>query len=203
MKRAQPSPSADVSSRLRRWGIFCLCVLWWGVGVAASCPAADGRTFSVPPAGALSLPRLLPAAPGAAQECGDLLRAADIQPAGLEFLFCRREGQSGRQRLTARYRVRGSEAAAVEQVLRERCSMGALVRSAGIWSLPDGEEGRLDPSALRVSLPEGTAPSEAGARVSMGEVPQSGVFAPDRAAWPHIAWFAVRVDLPLDAPAQD
>lgn len=203
MKRARPSPSADVSSRLRRWAIFCLCVLWWGVGAAASCPAADGQTFPMPPAGALSLPRLLPVAPGAAQECGDLLRAADIRPAGLEFLFCRREGQSGRQRLTARYRVRGSEAAAVEQVLRERCRMGALVRSAGIWSLPAGEEGRLDPSVLCASLPEGTALSEAGARVSVGEVPQSGVFASDRSGWANIAWFAVRVDLPLDAPAQD
>lgn len=157
----------------------------------------------MPPAASLSLPRLLPVVPGAAQECGDLLRAADIRPAGLEFLFCRREGRSGQERLTARYRVRGSEAAAVEQLLRERCRMGALVRSAGIWSLPDGEEGRLDPSALRASLPEGTALSEAGARVSMGEVPQAGVFAADRTAWAGIAWFAVRVDLPLVAPAQD
>ena len=81
--------------------------------------------------------------------------------------------------------------------------MGALVRSAGIWSLPAGEEGRLDPSVLCASLPEGTALSEAGARVSMGEVPQSGVFASDRSGWANIAWFAVRVDLPLDAPAQD
>lgn len=125
------------------------------------------------------MPRLLPAG---AQECGDLLRAAAKPPAGLEFLFCRREERSGQARLSARYRVRGSEAARVEAWLRERCGMGALVREIGIWSLPEGAEGRLPGSA---------------ARVSMGEVPRPGAFAPDRAAWDRIAWFAVRVDSPL------
>lgn len=202
MKPLRPSPSAEFSP-LRRWGIFCLCLLWWGGGAVAPCPAADGQSLSVPPAVLPGLPRLLPVASGTAQECGDLLRAADIRPQGLEFLFCRREGANGQQRFTARYRVRGSEAAAVENVLRERCRMGALVRSLGIWSVPEGEEGRLDPSALHGSLPEIFLPSGVEARVSMGEVPRPDVFASERADWERIAWFGVRVDLPLASGAAD
>lgn len=203
MKRARPNPSAE-SSSLRRWGIFCLCLLWWGGGAVAPCPAADGQFAPAPPEAALTLPRLLPVMPGKAQECGDMLRAAGIQTTGLEFLYCRREGPDGQQRLTARYRVRGSDAAAVEDLLRERCHMGALVRSLGIWGVPDGGEGRLSLAALRASLPKKWAlPADAQACVSMGEVPQSGTFAPDRTAWAGIAWFAVRVDVPLDVGRPD
>lgn len=133
-----------------------------------------------------------------------MLRAAGIQVPELEFLFCRREGPDGRQRLSARYRVRGSAAVSVEALLREQCRMGSLVRSLGIWSVPDGGEGRLSLAALHGSLPEKWALPEDGlASVSMGEVPQSGAFAPDRAAWARIAWFAVRVDVPLDAARPD
>ena len=190
--------------RLPRWGMLCLCLLWWGGGFAlpVPCSAADGQSALVPPTVLPGLPRLLPVAPGTAQECGDPLAAADIRPAGLEFLFCRREDDGGQPRLTARYRVRGSEAARVEEVLRERCRMGALVRSLGIWNVQDGEEGRLDAAALRAVPPGETVLPDGVARVSMGEVPQLGVFAADRTAWKHIMWFAVRVDIPLVGPGR-
>lgn len=167
----------------RRWGIPLLCLLLWGGDAVPGRAAEDAPP--PPPAVSAGVPGLMTAAPG--QDCGDPLRAADIRPAGLEFLFCRREEQGGQARFTARYRVRGSEAARVERLLHERCGMGMLVRSLGIWSVPDGAEGRL---------PDGAA------RVSMGEVPQPGTFAADRAAWDGIAWFAVRVDSPLPGSGQ-
>lgn len=203
MKRTRPSPNADPTFPVRLGGI-CLCALLWGWVPAVSCLAAEGQLAPVPSEHVLAPPRLLQVMPGKGRGCGDMLRAAGIQATGLEFLFCRREGPEGRQLLTARYRVRGSEAASVEKLLREQCRMGALVRSLGIWSVPDGGEGRLPLAALRGALPEKEAlPEDAQVRVSMGEVPQSGAFAPDRAAWAGIAWFAVRVDVPLDAGSQD
>lgn len=166
---------AEASSSCRRWGISLLCLLLWGV-VGGFCRDVAAEPSRVP----AGLHVRGPAAAG--QDCGDLLRAADIRPDGLEFLFCRREVRDGQTRFTARYRVRGSEAASVERLLHERCGMGMLVRSLGIWSVPDGAEGLL---------PDGAA------RVSMGEVPQRGAFAADRTAWDDITWFAVRVDGPL------
>lgn len=168
----------EASSSRRRWGIPLLCLLLWGWGAPPARAAGEAPALASPPLPVVSGM----AAAAARQDCGDLLREADIRPDGLEFLFCRKEGRGGQARFTARYRVRGSEAARVERLLHERCGMGMLVRSLGIWSVPDGAEGRL---------PDGAA------RVSMGEVPQSGAFAADRTAWAHIAWFAVRVDIPL------
>ena len=74
---------------------------------------------------------------------------------------------------------------------------------AGRVRFPEGEEGRLDPSALHDSLPDISLPSGVEARVSMGEVPRPDVFASERADWARIAWFGVRVDLPLASGVAD
>lgn len=83
------------------------------------------------------------AAPG--YRCADFLEEAGLKPEGLEYLFCRpaTEPRTGRRTLTARYRVPGPQAAAVENVLRERTGMAALERQMGIWQLPEGGEGRF------------------------------------------------------------
>lgn len=139
----------------------------------------------------------LPVAPAeGASACGDVLAASALRPAGLEFLFCRREGEGRTARLVARYRVRGDRAAAVEAVLREHCGMAALERAAGIWTLPPGGEGRL---SARCFAPSGATCPHAppcAAHVLMGEVPGPGVFAAAREDWGRIPWFAVRVELP-------
>ncbi len=208
------------------------------------------------------------AAPG--YRCADFLEEAGLKPDGLEYLYCRpaTEPRTGRRTLTARYRVPGPQAAAVEKALRERTGMVALRRQAGIWQLPESEEGRFllrqgagkgspggtlagtllsveglrdglsgagtagsgadDPLPAGVPVPatkDGPAggagspavvPSasagdgkavplasgspEAGpsCTVSMGEVPQQGIFAPHREDWGKIVWFAVTVRLAVE-----
>ena len=99
------------------------------------------------------------AAPG--PRCADFLDEAGLRPEGLEYLFCRpaTDPRTGRRALTARYRVPGPQAAAVEAALRGRTGMAALERQAGIWQLPEGGEGRF---VLRRSAgearPVGTLP---------------------------------------------
>lgn len=92
------------------------------------------------------------AAPG--YRCADFLEEAGLKPEGLEYLFCRpaTEPRTGCRTLTARYRVPGTQAAAVEKALRERTGMAALERQMGIWQLPEGGEGRF---VLRQSAGEG------------------------------------------------
>ena len=86
------------------------------------------------------------AAPG--PRCADFLDEAGLRPEGLEYLFCRpaTDPRTGRRALTARYRVPGPQAAAVEAALRGRTGMAALERQAGIWQLPEGGQGRPVPS---------------------------------------------------------
>lgn len=100
----------------------------------------------------LVVPARAEAAPG--YRCADFLEEAGLRPEGLEYLFCRpaTEPRTGRRTLTARYRVPGPQAAAVETALRERTGMAALERQMGIWQLPEGGEGRF---VLRQSTGEG------------------------------------------------
>lgn len=100
----------------------------------------------------LVVPAPAEAAPG--YRCADFLEEAGLRPEGLEYLFCRpaTEPRTGRRTLTARYRVPGPQAAAVEKALRERTGMAALERQMGIWQLPEGGEGRF---VLRQSTGEG------------------------------------------------
>lgn len=210
-------------------------------------------------------------APG--YRCADFLEEAGLKPDGLEYLYCRpaTEPRTGRRTLTARYRVPGPQAAAVEKALRERAGMAALRRQAGIWQLPESGEGRFflrqgagqgspggtlagtllsveglrdglsgagtagsgadDPAGVPVpatkngpaggaggaaagspavvpsacsagdveAVPLASGSPEAGpsCTVSMGEVPQQGIFAPQREDWGKIVWFAVTVRLEL------
>ncbi|WP_418741430.1 hypothetical protein [Desulfovibrio piger] len=46
-------------------------------------------------------------------------------------------------------------------------------------------------------LAEGSPAAGPSCTVSMGEVPQAGVWAPQRDDWGKVAWFAVTVRLPL------
>lgn len=128
-------------------------------------------------------PVLLLPTPGQRADCGDVLARHGLRPPELEYLFCRKEGQGQAARLVARYRVKGEQAAAVEALLQDSTGMRPLERILGIWSLPDGGEGRL---------PAGDGPSGS---VSMGEVPQPGTFAAERAQWSRLSWFSVRVTL--------
>lgn len=121
---------------------------------------------------------LLPGLPAPAAEavpgprCADFLDEAGLRPEGLEYLFCRpaTDPRTGRRTLTARYRVPGPQAAAVEAALRGRTGMAALERQAGIWQLPEGGEGRF---VLRRSAgearPGGTLP---GRFLPAGELPE-------------------------------
>lgn len=208
---------------------------------------------------------LLPGLPAPAAEaapgprCADFLDEAGLRPEGLEYLFCRpaTDPRTGRRTLTARYRVPGPQAAAVEAALRGRTGMAALERQAGIWQLPEGGEGRFvlrrsagearpggtlpgrflpagelpeglsggpDPAAAKgaadgagtaavdgpaagpdasreegpdAPLAEGSPAAGPSCTVSMGEVPQAGVWAPQRDDWGKVPWFAVTVRLPL------
>lgn len=178
------------------WAIL-LCLAAFPARAAAGeaaglAPFSAGDAEGRAPAGFL-----VPLRPAeSASACGDVLAASGMRPSGLEFLFCRREGEGDAARLVARYRVRGDRAAAVEAVLRERCGMAALERAAGIWRLPPGGEGRLPACGL---APSGeVCPHEplCAARVHMGEVPGPDVFAAAREDWGRIQWFAVRVELP-------
>ena len=166
------------------------------------------------------------AAPG--PRCADFLDEAGLRPEGLEYLFCRpaTDPRTGRRALTARYRVPGPKAAAVEAALRGRTGMAALERQAGIWQLPEGLSGGgaavpsvaggPDPAAAKgaadgagtaavdgpaagpdAPLAEGSPAAGPSCTVSMGEVPQAGVWAPQRDDWGQVPWFAVTVRLPL------
>ena len=182
---------------------------------------------------------LLPGLPAPAAEaapgprCADFLDEAGLRPEGLEYLFCRpaTDPRTGRRTLTARYRVPGPQAAAVEAALRGRTGMAALERQAGIWQLPEGLSGGgdagggaavpsvaggPDPAAAKgaadgagtaavdgpaagpdAPLAEGSPAAGPSCTVSMGEVPQAGVWAPQRDDWGKVPWFAVTVRLPL------
>lgn len=178
---------------------LCGAVALWAILWSCAPPSATAAAgaASGPAPGALSgvaVPRVR-LSPGP-EACGDVLAASGVRLSGLEFLFCRREGEGRTSRLVARYRVRGERAAAVEAALREHCGMAALERVSGIWSLPPGGEGRL-PARLFASTDapcSSDVPAEAG--VHMGEVPRPGVFAAARRDWGLLDWFAVRVELP-------
>lgn len=126
-----------------------MMTLLLGLYLVVPARAADGGPVLLLPG--LSGPTA-EAAPG--YRCADFLEEAGLRPEGLEYLFCRpaTEPRTGRRTLTARYRVPGPQAAAVETALRERTGMAALERRMGIWQLPEGGEGRF---VLRQSAGEG------------------------------------------------
>ena len=126
-----------------------MMALLLGLYLVVPARAADGGPVLLLPG--LSGPTA-EAAPG--YRCADFLEEAGLRPEGLEYLFCRpaTEPRTGRRTLTARYRVPGPQAAAVETALRERTGMAALERRMGIWQLPEGGEGRF---VLRQSAGEG------------------------------------------------
>ena len=126
-----------------------MMALLLGLYLVVPARAADGGPVLLLPG--LSGPTA-EAAPG--YRCADFLEEAGLRPEGLEYLFCRpaTEPRTGRRTLTARYRVPGPQAAAVETALRERTGMAALERQMGIWQLPEGGEGRF---VLRQSTGEG------------------------------------------------
>ena len=94
-----------------------MMALLLGLYLVVPARAADGGPVLLLPG--LSGPTA-EAAPG--YRCADFLEEAGLRPEGLEYLFCRpaTEPRTGRRTLTARYRVPGPQAAAVETALRER-----------------------------------------------------------------------------------
>ena len=107
-----------------------MMALLLGLYLVVPARAADGGPVLLLPG--LSGPTA-EAAPG--YRCADFLEEAGLRPEGLEYLFCRpaTEPRTGRRTLTARYRVPGPQAAAVEKALREHTGMAALARQMGIW----------------------------------------------------------------------
>ena len=105
-----------------------MMALLLGLYLVVPARAADGGPVLLLPG--LSGPTA-EAAPG--YRCADFLEEAGLRPEGLEYLFCRpaTEPRTGRRTLTARYRVPGPQAAAVETALRERTGMAALERQMG------------------------------------------------------------------------
>lgn len=88
-----------------------MMALLLGLYLVVPARAADGGPVLLLPG--LSGPTA-EAAPG--YRCADFLEEAGLRPEGLEYLFCRpaTEPRTGRRTLTARYRVPGPQAAAVD-----------------------------------------------------------------------------------------
>ena len=145
-----------------------MMALLLGLYLVVPARAADGGPVLLLPG--LSGPTA-EAAPG--YRCADFLEEAGLRPEGLEYLFCRpaTEPRTGRRTLTARYRVPGPQAAAVETALRERTGMAALERRMGIWQLPEGGEGRFVLRHRMTGWPELPEASRRGAR-PLYRVPQ-------------------------------
>ena len=99
-----------------------MMALLLGLYLVVPARAADGGPVLLLPG--LSGPTA-EAAPG--YRCADFLEEAGLRPEGLEYLFCRpaTEPRTGRRTLTARYRVPGPQAAAVETALPEASQRGA------------------------------------------------------------------------------
>ena len=112
-----------------------------GLCLATPVQAADSGPVLLLP----GLSAVEPQAGAEGRRCADFLEAAGLRPEGLEYLFCRpgTDARTGQVVLTARYRVSGARAAAVEAALRERTGMAALERQLGIWQLPEDGEGRF------------------------------------------------------------
>ena len=75
--------------------------------------------------------------------CGDFLAMAGRKPDVLEFLGCEPGRDAQLPVLAARYRVRGADAALVEDVLRRESGMRPLVFVCCRWEMEKNGQGRF------------------------------------------------------------
>ncbi|GHV52896.1 DUF4952 domain-containing protein [Deltaproteobacteria bacterium] len=89
-------------------------------------------------------PACTPGAPKAgAADCGDFLAAVGHKPEGLEFLGCEKGANAQLAVLRARYRVRGTDAARVEEYLAFYSGMPRLRFACCGWENDRSGHGRL------------------------------------------------------------
>ena len=116
------------------------------------------------------------------QVCGDFLARWDQKPAPLKFVRCETVKHEQVDRLVAFYRVRGSDAIAIEKFLQRQFGMAPLRFACCGWA-PDTE---------KVAPPYGKYVDTKGDQfeiwMSSGET-----LARDRKAWPKIPEFRIRV----------
>lgn len=138
-----------------------------------------------------------PLPPGPA--CGDFLAMAGRKPDVLEFLGCEPGRDARFPVLAARYRVRGADAALVEDVLRRESGMRPLVYVCCRWEMEKNGQGRF--GFRRPGLSRASAQADGGllgtCRVRMGSGDTEYY---ERSEWLLIPWFYVTVLLDLKRP---
>lgn len=148
-------------------------------------PAGAGETVAPP----------LPPGPA----CGDFLAMAGRKPDVLEFLGCAPVRDAQLPVLAPRYRVRGADAALVEDVLRRESGMAPLVYVCCRWEMKKNGQGRF--SFRRPGLPRESAQADGGLpgtyRVRMGSGDTEYY---ERSEWLLIPWFYVTVLPDLERP---
>lgn len=121
------------------------------------------------------------------------------KPDVLEFLGCAPGRDAQLPVLAARYRVRGADAALVEDVLRRESGMAPLVYVCCRWEMKKNGQGRF--SFRRPGLPRESAQADGGLpgtyRVRMGSGDTEYY---ERSEWLLIPWFYVTVLPDLERP---
>ncbi len=112
------------------------------------------------------------------RRCGDLLQQFAKKPEQLEFISCTLG--KGQVVFSARYRVSGSQAAAIEQFLHTEYGMHALQFVCCIWEPKDGERGTFLASGRYFSI---AMYSDETAEVT------------DRDQWSDVPFFYIDVDM--------
>lgn len=165
-RRCKPRKLCGSGLRERRlWATFCFCFFLVVAGAAhVKAGAADDM----------------------AAHCADFLALAGKKPPQLEFLGCSQSRERQVRVLSASYRVRGGDAALVEDSLRRDTGLPPLVFVCCRWELQKGGRGSF-------TLP-GTQNS---CRVTMGSG-DTEYFR--REEWLLIPWFYVSVTLDLEQP---
>lgn len=118
--------------------------------------------------------------------CADFLALAGKKPSQLEFLGCAQSRERQLRVLRASYRVRGGDAALVEDSLRRDTGLPPLVFVCCRWELEKGGRGSF-------ALPG----AQSSCRVNMGSG-DTEYFR--REEWLLIPWFYVSVTLDLEQP---
>lgn len=131
--------------------------------------------------------------------CGDFLTMAGKKPGVLEFLGCEPDRDAQVRVLAARYRVRGADAALVEDALRRESGMHPLVFVCCRWEMEKNGQGRF--GFRQPGLSRASAQADGGLlgtyRVRMGSGDTEYY---ERSEWLLIPWFYVTVLLDLEMP---
>jgi hypothetical protein len=117
--------------------------------------------------------------------CGDFLAGLHKKPRNLEFVSCTSQPEAQGKPLKAEYRVKGENAAAVENYLVQNFHMKRLKKSCCQWDGPAGSYNHAgELFQVRMTSDEDTAT----------------VAAATRADWRKLPYFHVEVTLDTEAP---